>query len=53
MQRKFKFENCKSCLEETQTENKIIHLEKNQIDIGSFFYYKRKHKEFIGNNKLI
>ena len=26
-------------------------MEKNRIDIDIFFCYKRKHKEFIGNNK--
>ena len=31
---KLKFENYKNCLEATQLENKINHLEKNQIDIS-------------------
>ena len=31
--KKLKFENYKNCLEATQLENKINHLEKNQIDI--------------------
>ena len=29
------------------------YLEKNKIDIDRFFCYKRKHKEFIKNHKLI
>ena len=51
--RKTKFENYKNCLEATQLENKMNYLEKNKIGIDSFFCYKRKHKEFIRNNKLI
>ena len=34
--RKTKIKNYKNCLEETQLENKINHLEKNQIDIHCF-----------------
>ena len=34
------------CLEAAQIENKIIHWEKNDIDVDSL-------KEFIINNKLI
>ena len=45
--RELKFENYKNCLEATELENKINHLEKNKIDIDGFFCYKRKHKEFI------
>ena len=33
IKRKFKFEYYKNCLEATQLENKIEHLEKNNIDI--------------------
>ena len=40
---KLKFEH-DNCLEATQLENKINHLEKNKIGIDSFFCYKRKHK---------
>ena len=47
-----KFENYKNCLEATQLQNKINHLEKT-TDKDSFFCYKRKHIEFIKNNKLI
>ena len=47
IKRKLKFENYENCLEATQIENKINHLEKNEIGIDSFFFYKRKHKEFI------
>ena len=53
VKRKLKFENYKSRLEATQLENKINYLEKKEINIDSFFCYKRKHKEFIRNNKLI
>ena len=45
-----KFENYKNCLEPTQLEIKINHLEENEIDLNSF---KKDHKEFIKNNKLI
>ena len=42
--RQLKFENYKNCLEATQVDNKIHHLEKNEniIDI-----LKKDHKEFI------
>ena len=46
---KLEFEDYKNCLEATQLENKINHLEKNKIDIGSL---KENHKTFIKNNKL-
>ena len=36
IKRKLKFENYKNCLEATQLENKINHLEKNKVDIDSF-----------------
>ena len=36
IKRKLKFENYKNCLEATQIENKINHLEKNEIGIVSF-----------------
>ena len=35
IKRKFKFENYKSCSEATQLENKLNHLEKNNVNIGS------------------
>ena len=37
----------KNCLEATQLENKINHIEKNKINIDSFFCYKKKHQKFI------
>ena len=46
---KLKFENYKNCLEETQLENKINHLENNKIYKDSFFRYKRKDEEFLRN----
>ena len=33
IKRKLKFENYKTCLEATQLENKIHHLQKNEIDV--------------------
>ena len=36
IKRKLKFENYKHCLEATQLENKINHLEKNEIDVVVF-----------------
>ena len=53
IKRKRKLENHRNCLEASQLENKINDLEKNKIDMGSFFCCKRKQKEFIKNNKLI
>ena len=50
MKKKLKIENYKNCLEATQVENKINHLEKNKIDIDSI---KESHKEFIKNIKSI
>ena len=50
IKRKLKFENYKSCLEATQLDNKMNHLEKSKIDIYSI---KENHKEFIKNNKSI
>ena len=47
---KLKFENYKSCLEVTQLDNKINHLEKNKINIDSL---KSNPKKFITNNKSI
>ena len=32
---KHKFEDYKNCLEASQSENKIKHLEKNEIDVRS------------------
>ena len=48
--RKLKFQNYKNCLEATQLENKINHLEKNTIDIDRI---KENHKEFIKKGKSI
>ena len=53
IKRKPKFENHKSCLEATQLEIKTNYLEKNKIVKDSFFCYRKKHKEFIRDNKLI
>ena len=50
IKRKLKFEDCKNCLEATQLENKINHLEKNEVEVESL---KKDHKELMKNNKLI
>ena len=50
IKRKLKFENYKNCLEATQLENKINHLEKNKIDIDRI---KENHKQFIKNNTSV
>ena len=39
IKRKVKFENYKNCLEATQLDNKIKYLEKNDVNIDSFFCY--------------
>ena len=49
IKRKLKFENCKSCLEATQCENKINHIKKIKLT-GSL---KKDHKEFIKTTNLI
>ena len=48
--REIKFHYCKNCLEATQLENKINHIEKNEINANS---HKTDHKEFIKNDKLL
>ena len=50
IKRELIFENCKSCFESTQVENKINHLEKYKIHTNSI---QENHKEFIKNNKSI
>ena len=50
IKRKLKFENFKNCLQETELENIINHLEKNKIDIDSL---KKDHQKFVRNNKSI
>ena len=42
---KIKFRDYKNCLEATQLDKKISHLEKNKIDVDSL-------KELIKSNKL-
>ena len=48
--KKIKFKNYKNCLEATQLENKINHLEKNEIDMDSF---KKDRKELNKLQKLV
>ena len=50
IKRKHKFESYKNYLKVTQLENKINHLEKNEVDADSL---KKDHKELIKNKKLI
>ena len=50
MKRKHIFESYKNYLKVTQLENKINHLEKNEVDADSL---KKDHKELIKNKKLI
>ena len=40
--KKLKFENYKNCLEASQLENRISHLDKNKIDIDSIKKYQKK-----------
>ena len=47
---KLRFEDYKDYLKAAYPENKINHLEKNEIDVDSF---KIDHKELLKNNKLI
>ena len=49
-QKKCFFEDYKHCLEATQLENRMNHLEKYKIDVDGL---KEDHKEFIQNNKLM
>ena len=49
-QKQKKKENYKNYLEATQLENKINYLKKRNRQL---FCYKRKHKKFIKDNKLI
>ena len=44
IKRKLKFENYKNCLEATQLENKINHLEKNETVADCL---EKNHNEFI------
>ena len=46
MKRKLKFQDYKNCLEASQMENKISHLEHIKIDVKSL-------KKFIKHKKLI
>ena len=50
IRRKFNFEDYEHCLEATQPENKIKHLQKNKIFIDNL---KENPYEFINNNRLI
>ena len=50
IKRKLIFEDFKNCLEATQIENKINHLEKNKVDVQ---IHRENHKEFKKSNKLI
>ena len=41
IKRKLKFEDCKTCLEATQIDNKRCYLEKNQIDLDRLNEFKK------------
>ena len=47
--RKIQLENYKNCLQASQLENKIIHLNNNNIDVKSLI---ENHKEFIENKNF-
>ena len=49
IRRKFNFEDYEHCLEATQPENKIKHLQKSKIFIDNL---KENPYEFINNNRL-
>ena len=49
IKRKHKFESYKNYLKATQLENKINHLEKNEIDVDSL---KKDHKELKKKQKI-
>ena len=49
IKRKHKFESYKNYLKATQLENKINHLEKNEIDVDSL---KKDHKELKEKQKI-
>ena len=46
--KKFKFEDYKNCLETTQLENKVIHINNNKTDVKSLIEH---HKNFLKNKK--
>ena len=48
--KKFKFEDYKNCLETTQLENKIIHINNNKTDVKSLIEHP---KNFLKNKKII
>ena len=48
--KKFKFEDYKNCLETTQLENKIIHINNNKTDVKSLIEHPKK---FLKNKKII
>ena len=50
VKRKLKFEDYKHCLQATELENKINHVEKNNLNVDNL---QKNHKRFIKNNKLI
>ena len=45
IKRKLKFENYKNCLEATQLDNKIKHLEKNKFNIDSLKKIQKIHNK--------
>ena len=47
VKRKLKFENYKNCLQGSQLENKIIHLNTNNIDVKGFTKIKKNLQKTI------
>ena len=50
LNKKFKFEDYKNCLETTQLENKIIHINNNKTDVKSLIEHP---KNFLKNKTII
>ena len=50
IKRKLKLKDYKNCLEGTQVENKLNHIEKNEIQVDSL---KKDYKEFMKNRNIM
>ena len=50
IKRKLKLKDYKNCLERTQVENKLNHIEKNEIQVDSL---KKDYKEFMKNRNIM
>ena len=47
---KLKFEDYKNCLEATKLENKITHLQKNEIDVGKHVFTAEVNRTTLSDN---